>query len=308
MTGHLLADVLEPGSRPWLQAMTASKIAAVVGLSRHETPHSLWHAMAGTTPRGEQTRAQQRGHVYEPLIRGWVAELNPQWTVAETGTWQHAEESWALASPDGLLHDEDGLFSLLEIKTARDYWRTWRDGVPQDYVAQCQWQMWVTGVAQTVVAACGPDQLMDMTPDLHVVDADPAVQAWLADEGRSFMESLELGIAPPADYRYPQDRQVLKYLHPTVVADDPGVEVPDGIARPFLAALAGHAEADSDKQRWTAELAAFLGDQRKATWQGVTLGTRRPGRGDKPPSFFTAPRLADRAEDLLNPTDRKETA
>lgn len=304
MTGHLLADTLEPGTRPWLKAMTASKIAAVVGLSKHDTPHSLWHSMSGTTPRPEMTRSQRRGHVYEPLIREWVAELNPQWRVEETGTWQHDTESWALASPDGLLHDADGLFALLEIKTARDYWPAWKDGVPGYYLAQVQWQMWVTGVTVTIVAACGPDQLMDMTPVLHTVDADPDVQAWLADEGRRFMDSLDLGIAPPADYRYPQDRQVLKYLHPTVV-DDPGVEIPPEIARPFLIALGDHKAADDDKQRWTAELAAFLGDQKKATYRGVTLGSRRPGKGDKPPTFFTAPKLADRAHQLL---DERETA
>lgn len=293
--GHLLADVYEPGSRRWLAAMTASKIAAVVGLSRHDTPHSLWHAMAGTTPRPEQTRAQTRGHVYEPLIRGWVADLHPDWVVETTGTWQHATESWALASPDGLIGDD----TLLEIKTARDYWRSWREGVPAGYQAQCQWQMWVTGRDRTVVAACGPDQLMDMTPELWTLHADPEVQSWLAREGAAFMESLDLGIAPPADYRYSQDRQVLRWQYRDIVADDPGIEVPDEIAEPFLSALRDFASAEEEKHLRTSELAAFMGEQKKATWRGVTLGSRKKGRGDSPPTFSAAPKLADKAHDLL---------
>ncbi|MGO3325346.1 lambda-exonuclease family protein [Gordonia sp. (in: high G+C Gram-positive bacteria)] len=304
MTGHLLADIREPGSREWLDAMTASKIAAVVGLSKHDTPHSLWHRMAGTTPREPQSRAQTRGHVYEPMIRGWVAELQPQWKVETTGTWQHATESWALASPDGLLHDDDGLLALLEIKTDRNYWQNWRTGVPTYYQAQCQWQMWVTGVGQCVVAACGPDELMDMKPELFTLDADPAVQQWLADEGRLFMDSLELGIEPVADYRREPDRIALRWKH-TEIVDDPGVSVPDELAIPFLTALVDYAIADEAKTVATADLAAFLGDSKKASWNGATLGTRKRGRGGGPPSFATAPKLADRAPELLHPTERK---
>lgn len=298
MSGHLLPDVIEPGTADWMQAMTASKIAAVVGLSKWDTPHSLWHAMAGTTPREPQTRAQTRGHVYEPLIRGWVADLHPQWIVSETGTWQHEDEAWMLASPDGLIHDADGLMALLEIKTDRDYWRNWREGVPSYYQAQCQWQMAVTGVRQTVVAACGPDELMDMKPALHTLDADPSVQGWLMQEGRSFMQSLDLGIEPPADFRQPPDREVLRWKH-TEIVDDPGVEIPAEMARPWLNALAEQATATEDRDAYQAQMLAYLGDAKKATFGGVTLGTRRKGRGDGPPSFSTAQKLAERAPELL---------
>lgn len=304
MTGHLLAEVYEPGTKPWLQAMTASKIAAVVGMSSHDTPHSLWHAMVGTTPRPAQTRAQTRGHVYEPLIRGWVQELNPQWTIETTGTWQHDNHAWMLASPDGLIHDADGLMALLEIKTSRNFWQDWRDGVPDHYQAQCQWQMAVTGVRQTIVAACGPDELMDMKPAMYELDADPAVQEWLIREGRSFMESIDLGIEPPADYRVEHDRNVLRWKH-TEIVDDPGVVIPDDIAVPFLTALDMQGRAEADRNEWQSRLLDFLGDSKKATWSGATLGTRRKGRGDSPPSFSTAPKLAERAADLLEPTTRK---
>lgn len=296
-TGIILDHAVDPGSPEWLRHMTASKIAAVVGLSRHDTPHSLWHKMAGTTPPEPQTRAQTRGHVFEPLIRGWLAELHPEWAVASTGTWQHATESWALAQPDGVVH-VDGRLALLEIKTARDHWMWARDGVPVAYQAQVQWQMWVTGASRCLVASCGGDELIDMKPAETWIDADEGVQRWLAREGRLFLDSLDLGIAPAADYRRAEDRTALRWQHPTVV-DDPGVEIPDEIAGAFLAAIGAHDVAESAKAVAAAELAAFLGDSKKATWRGVTLGTRRKGRGDGPPTFSTAPKLADKASDLL---------
>jgi len=46
MTATLIPE-LEPGSAGWYQFMTASKVAAAMGLSPYESPFSLWHRMAG---------------------------------------------------------------------------------------------------------------------------------------------------------------------------------------------------------------------------------------------------------------------
>ena len=46
MTAVLLPD-LQPGSPDWQTRMTASKVAAVLGLSPWESRFSLWHRMSG---------------------------------------------------------------------------------------------------------------------------------------------------------------------------------------------------------------------------------------------------------------------
>ena len=83
-TGVLLAEPLVPGSPEWLQRMSASKIAAVVGLSPYQSRYSLWMQMAGLAPQPVQTKAMSRGHYLEPAIAAWFADQHPDWTVTTT--------------------------------------------------------------------------------------------------------------------------------------------------------------------------------------------------------------------------------
>ncbi len=305
LTGHQLDVDLDPGSAEWLATVSASQIAAILGLSPWQTPHSLWHLKAGTMPAEEQTDAMGRGHEFEPLIRNWYAAKHPEWIVAETGTWQHNLRTWQTASPDALLIPDNGeMFpeqeptELLEIKTTADM-REWNEGIPDYYGVQGMWQLDTLGLQRVTFAVCGPFELFDRRPKEYVLEYDPRVAAQLREAAIRFMESLELGIEPDPDYTTEPDRLALRWQH-TEIRDE-GLEIPDEIAVPYLTALAETNRIDGDKARWSAELAAFLGDRKKATWNGHTLGTRKNGRGDNPPSFSAAPKLADKAADILNP-------
>jgi hypothetical protein len=70
------ADPIElvPGSPEWCAEMTASKVAAVLGLSPWDSPYSLWYQMAGQVDRGIETVNQTRGHYLEPAVAAWVAD------------------------------------------------------------------------------------------------------------------------------------------------------------------------------------------------------------------------------------------
>jgi hypothetical protein len=57
---------IEPGSPEWLRAITPSKVAAILGVSRWESPYSLWHRMKGTVPPEGPKDIFQIGHDYEP--------------------------------------------------------------------------------------------------------------------------------------------------------------------------------------------------------------------------------------------------
>ena len=303
LTGHSLVDDLEPGSPEWLQTVSASQIATIVGLTpkQWDTPFSLWMKKQGRMPAPEQTDAQGRGHEFEPLIFRWFEKAHPDWIVEQSGTWQHNHRSWQTANPDGLIkiptaerHQWERVG--LEIKTAADL-RDWSDGVPDYYQCQAQWQMDTIGYRRVIFAVCGPFELFDRRPKEYVIDYDPQAAARLREAAIRFTESLELDIAPDEDLTTEPDRLAIRFQH-TAVIDNPPVDLPDEIAIPYLTALAETKRIEGDKARWSAEVAKYLGDSKAAAWHGITLGTRRK---TDPPSFSAAKGIADKAPDLINP-------
>lgn len=103
-TGVLLGPRMEPGSPDWLATMSASKIAAVVGLSTYESRFSLWHRMSGLIDPEPDDDEKRRGHYLEPAIARWFADQHPEWVIEPTGTWGHQDRPWQTASPDRLVH------------------------------------------------------------------------------------------------------------------------------------------------------------------------------------------------------------
>lgn len=294
LTGHLLDTAPDPGSPEWLATYSASQVAAICGLSRWDTPRSLHDTKRGIIPPQPQTSVQGRGHQFEPLIRGWVADQNPDWIVETTGTWAHAEYPWHTAAPDGIVII-DGEVELLEIKTAQDL-HEW-DGVPLPYLVQCMWQMDVTGARRCHVAACGPFELFNRSPRMLVVDYNADEAAMLRARVAAFDDDLTIGIQPPADHDSEADRLAVRYSHPVVV-DDPGVDIPADIAEPYLAAHAVAAELDAAKKRTASALLEYLGGSKTARYGGVVIATRTR-RGDQPPTLRAATGLADKAADIL---------
>jgi putative phage-type endonuclease len=298
LTGHKLDVDLEPGSPEWLQTVSASQIATIVGLSKWNSPHTLWHLKNGTRPPEKQTAVQERGHEFEPLIFGWFRDANPGRRVVETGTWQHSIRTWQTANPDGLVDDDEGL----EIKTAEDIY-DWHENIPPYYQVQGQWQMDTIGLKRITFAVCGPFELFHRKPKYFVLEYDPRRAAWLREEALRFLESIDLGIEPDRDLSREDDRMTMRWQH-TEIREE-GLEIPDELAIPYLTALSDTKRIEGEKARWAAEIAAYLQDRKKATWRGTTLGTRRR---TEPPSFSAAKGLADQAPELLNPTPKAGTA
>lgn len=293
---------LDPGSPAWLATISASQISTILGINPWQSAHTLWHLKRGTRPAGSQTSAQTRGHEFEPLIAGWFAEAHPEWHVSETGAWRHQVRTWQTATPDRLLTGAD-TDALLEIKTAQDL-VSWGGEVPAHYRVQAMWQMDTLGMDCVYFAACGPFELFDRRPKEFVVHYDPREAAALREAASAFMDLLDLGIEPDPDYRREDDRLTARYKHLAVIDDS--LDVPDEVAVPWLEALAAQAAVDGDKAAAAAELAAFVGDAKTVVWRGTTIGSRRKGRGDQPPTFAAAKGIADKATQLLN--SMKESA
>jgi hypothetical protein len=125
--------VMDPGSPEWIRCMTASKVAAVLGLSPWQSRFSLWYEMAGAVEHQSGTPQQARGHYLEDGVARWVADQHGL-TLAPGGCWRNRTRPWQVASPDrlvtSLMQQQTGgtgyriPSAVVEVKTSTD-WEAW---------------------------------------------------------------------------------------------------------------------------------------------------------------------------------------
>ena len=143
--------------KEWLAArqscITATDIAAVLGLSPWSTAFQVWLDKTGQSVAVEDNKAMEWGRRLEPVIAAAYAE--------KTGTTVRKAEFLSRiidGVPCGCTQDyvsEDGQINI-EIKTSsmRDGWgEEGTDQVPAYYLTQVQWQMGVSGMDMTHLAA-----------------------------------------------------------------------------------------------------------------------------------------------------------
>lgn len=198
---------LTPGSPEWLRIVTASKVAAILGLSPWESPRSMWHRMRGDLPREEGNDATRRGQYLEEGILAWWCDQHgvhgyhdqPNYTLGD----------WAAATPDALA-EADGREVLVEAKsTAQD----WGGELPAYYLTQVIWQMHVSGIHRCYVPVLGPRLVFEE----FVVDyADYAEDAVLIERrAREFYDSLSSDTPPDLDDSVATYEAVRK-VHPDI--------------------------------------------------------------------------------------------
>lgn len=312
-TGVLLGPRMEPGTEAWLQTMSASKIAAVVGLSTYESRFSLWHRMAGLIDPEPDDDEKRRGHYLEPSIAAWFADQHPEWFIERTGTWGHPDRRWQTASPDRLVHrsvDRPTDIALLELKSAAttDEWGDpGTDEIPVGYRAQVMWQMDTLGIHTCHVAVLSA--YLEFAE--YVVHYDPDEAAYLRDAARRFMDSLPGG---PHERRPSLDGatvtyQAVRQLHPDIEPID--VDIDERLAAEYRQALDDFKRAEAEKSRLTAEVADAIGTGRRAVitnpnGKAEPVAVRVPGRGDNPP--FLRPSPVKRTTTRIPTTEKSAAA
>jgi predicted phage-related endonuclease len=154
------------GSDEWHElrksSIGSSEAAAVFpGISKTTTTGELFAKLCGT-PKHKVfdsyiVNAMEAGKRMEPLLRAEMSSLLGR-PIYEAGIFHATHESLPVtlsASPDGLITDEDGLVTLLEIK-----WRMassdWAGDLGDTVFCQVQHQMYVLGLASAYVY-CGCD-------------------------------------------------------------------------------------------------------------------------------------------------------
>ncbi|MEU6990298.1 lambda-exonuclease family protein [Streptomyces sp. NPDC046465] len=203
---------LTPGTAAWDEAragltVTATEIAAVVGLSPWMSRFSLWHKKSGLqTPPFEMTPAVEWGVRLEDAVALKWEEEHPGMLATAAGTWQHREREWQRATPDRLVlgppaHEftvPDTVDSLLEVKTS-PYGEGWgpsgSDEIPVHYRCQIQWQLDTLGLTTCHVALLvGGFDYREYT-----VDYDATEAKILRDAADRFLDDVRNSVRPPID-------------------------------------------------------------------------------------------------------------
>lgn len=267
-------EPMVPGSPLWLSKMSASKVAAVLGLSPYDSRFSLWHRMAGNVPHDPDgaTPELRRGHYLEPAIAHWFADQHPNAVVQPGGAWQHPECDWYTASPDRLISvPGTELLEGVECKTEADgdgWGDELTDQVPVEVRAQTMSQMDVVGTRRTYVAVLLP--FLEFRQ--YVIEFDQAEADLIRFECEQFMAELQAGILPNLD-AHAATLQTVRQLHPDIdrLSD---VELTPELYLDYTTACADEKAAKDAKRLATAQILDFMGNARRALWLGEPVAIR----------------------------------
>ena len=265
---------LTPGSPAWLRVVTASKVAAIVGVSPYESPLSMWRKMRGLDAPDPDNPAMERGRLLEPAVLAWWHARHPDARlVAEQPTWTLDGITWGAATPDEVVI-LDGDLVAVEAKTTSS-WEAWgepgTDEVPAWYAAQACWQLAMCPDARRVhVPVLGPR--LDFRE--YVVERDDDLIGHLFAVVEDFADSLTQDV-PPHISDHPADYAALCRSR-TPDGLDGDVEIDRALAAAWRAVLA----AEDDAPVVRARLLDAMGTARRALDPDGVVIARQQRRGD----------------------------
>lgn len=280
-------------------AVTASEIAAVLGISPWESPFSLyWRKVNGW--QTEATEGMSTGTRLEPAIADWWADTqdpHENLAVVRAGLYAHPDRPWQLATPDRLIclpcpecdgagtyaspggrltfvcPDCEGkagpLVALLECKWTGS-WDGWgdpgTDDIPVYYRAQGLQQADVLGVDEVHFAVLGPGGFR-----AYLVRRDERDLRVMRTAGEAFAARLAAEDPPDVD-EHTATLATLKRLHPDLVDEE--AEISPATAAGYRRARALKQAAERLCGRFEARLRAEMADRRVAVHDGAKVATR----------------------------------
>jgi putative phage-type endonuclease len=274
-TGVLLGT-FQPGTPEWKAAraglcITATEIAAVLGLSPWMSRFTLWHKKAGL-PHAPFTATPEMewGVRLEPAVALKWADEHQDFGVEETGTWRHTEREWQRATPDRLLTQRARTTALLEVKTSPvgDEWGpSGSDVIPVHYRTQVQWQLDVLGVqvchVALLVGGCDYRE--------YVVEYDETDAKVMRGAAERFLDDVRQGNRPPIDGAN-DTYQTIRLQHEG--REDVEVEISAEHTADFEIAQQQAKAADAELVRARGQLLDVIGTGRWAVHNGRRIATR----------------------------------
>ncbi|NYV73112.1 YqaJ viral recombinase family protein [Streptomyces sp. UH6] len=275
-TGVLLGN-FTPGTPEWNAArtglsVTATEIAAIVGLSPWMSRYELWHKKSGLpTPPFQMTSAIEWGNRLEDVVAQKWADEHEGYCIEQAGTWRHTDREWQRATPDRLLTTGRGqTVELLELKTSPqgDGWGpSGSDEIPIYYRCQVQWQLSTLGLdtCHVAVLISGHDYRE------YVIDRDDEDAATLVKAAAEFLDTVRRGQVPDIDgssHTYDTVR-----LQPDRY-DPVDVEIPGPIAADYEVCGQQYKAAADEYTRAKSQLLTALGTGKNAIHLGRRIAYR----------------------------------
>jgi putative phage-type endonuclease len=260
-TGVLLGS-FTPGTPEWEQAraglcITATEIAAVMGLSPWMSRFTLWHKKAGLPTAPFVASPEMRwGSRFEDDFAEEFAERHPEHPLLTTGTWRHRDRDWQRATPDRLHGNR-----LAEIKTAAsaDEWGpSGSDVFPVHYRCQVLWQQDTLGLYEPAHLAV---LILPYDYREYIVEYDPVDAKVLRDAAERFLDDVRQGNRPPIDGA--TDTYQTIRVQPDGL-EDRDVEIPAELVARWDAAYEASATAGADLSQVRGEVLDLIGTGRRA--------------------------------------------
>jgi putative phage-type endonuclease len=278
-TGRLILDHTAP-RHVWLdarrQGLGSSDIAKTLNLTGFGTPQQVFHDKLGHLPHDDDfSEPAHFGVLFEdPLARDWARRNR---TVVEpVGIIANESDAWQMCTLDRLCTEcplDRSVRSLcaLEVKTRNAFVsKLWRQGPPDDVLAQVLWQILVTGLDHIhVVCLIGGQDYRQYTVrrDEHL-----KLVAYInAEASRLWNEHILTRREPPFTGEEAPGALVDLYerLHPdrdgVVVLDRDG-DAHDAMSE-YVGAVARESAAKKEKALAKAKLLAALGGAQAALFQ-----------------------------------------
>lgn len=264
----------------------SSDIGAIAGLNPWKNRYDVYCDKRGLVEPEPDSLVIRIGNLVESLIADLYEEETGD-KLERSGTLQHPDEHWMLATPDRIVK---GKRRIVEIK-----WVGWRlahhwtiddEGVPPYVRTQADWLNQVTGFDETDVAALiGGEEFR-----IYRVRRHEALGARLRDIGREFwFENVVPGIAPPVDGSdnaramleaiFAKHRPPMKHSTPEI---DEWIEKLTEAKEQVKSAKAAATLAENKIAEYIGELDGLESDLGRVYW--------KRSKGDKKRSFRFFPR------------------
>lgn len=274
--------------------ITASKVPAILGVSRFTSQFAIWHEMAGLVePRELDADRMAWGHIAEHSLAQWWLHKHDGWQLntRRRGVAEIAYTHPGLPFANVATIDRRAInrtvgvndparFRILECKTAMtldDWGRPGEDdAIPADYYAQVLFQMGVSGIHQASVVVLGPFS----EPEIHDVELDQQQFDQMVDQLALWEASLALGTPPDLDDSL-STYETVRGLHPDIDRDGE-VEITVEEAVRLLDMVTAEDDAKRAAREAKITAADLMGSARLLTCGGVKIADRRAKTGAAP--------------------------
>jgi putative phage-type endonuclease len=184
-----------------LAGITATDIAAIIGVHPHRSRVDVWMTKMGLAPPFDGNVRTKWGEILERPLRRDYEETHGV-VVHVPGTLEHPDFPWMLATPDGIVYPSNsstpdrGLeLKVHTMRLAHQYGAPGTDEVPDLEICQCTWSMAVTSLARWDLRV-----FMDGIPADYRIDRDDELIVQLVESAERFrVDYLDTKTPPPPD-------------------------------------------------------------------------------------------------------------